>query len=296
MQGPDVAPLVHNAALLSTQGLEAAAHSHPTASADPSASTSYILVVDGVKRDARTDADTWAQALNQAGVHVDTTAGDQVSVSLTEEPKAGVTVTVNHATVTQDVVNTPLKHERVEKKTDELYEGESKTEQEGSDGVSREIYTVTTVDGKEISRTLVSSMVVTPKVDEVVLVGTKPKPAPGAVSPALAAASTPSGGTNAGDAQAIAHSMMGAYGWGEGEFQCLVSLWNRESGWNYAASNSSSGAYGIPQALPGSKMASAGADWATNPATQISWGLGYIAGRYGSPCGAWSHSESVGWY
>jgi hypothetical protein len=90
--------------------------------------------------------------------------------------------------------------------------------------------------------------------------------------------------------------MLGGYGWGDDQFGCLVALWDRESGWNSQAYNSSSGAYGIPQALPGSKMATAGADWQTNAATQISWGLGYIAGRYGTPCGAWNHSESVGWY
>lgn len=99
-----------------------------------------------------------------------------------------------------------------------------------------------------------------------------------------------------GDPRAIAHTMVSARGWSDVEFQCLVSLWDRESGWNPYAANPSSGAYGIPQALPGSKMASAGADWQTNPATQISWGLGYIAGRYGTPCGAWGHSNSVGWY
>lgn len=85
-------------------------------------------------------------------------------------------------------------------------------------------------------------------------------------------------------------------GMGEAEFQCLVNLWNRESRWNYRAENRSSGAYGIPQALPGSKMASAGDDWRTNPETQINWGLGYIAARYGTPCGAWQHSEEIGWY
>jgi threonine dehydrogenase-like Zn-dependent dehydrogenase len=84
--------------------------------------------------------------------------------------------------------------------------------------------------------------------------------------------------------------------WGGGEFDCLVALWNKESGWRVNAMNPYSGAYGIPQALPGSKMASAGADWETNAATQIEWGLGYIAGRYGTPCGAWGHSQSVGWY
>lgn len=97
-------------------------------------------------------------------------------------------------------------------------------------------------------------------------------------------------------AQGIARSMAAArYGWGDDQFACLVSLWNKESGWRVNAANGS-GAYGIPQALPGSKMASAGADWETNPATQIAWGMGYISGRYGTPCGAWDHSESAGWY
>lgn len=98
------------------------------------------------------------------------------------------------------------------------------------------------------------------------------------------------------DPRSIAQSMVAARGWSGTEFQCLVSLWDRESGWNPYAANPSSGAYGIPQSLPGSKMASAGADWQTNPATQITWGLGYIAGRYGTPCGAWGHSNAVGWY
>jgi hypothetical protein len=80
------------------------------------------------------------------------------------------------------------------------------------------------------------------------------------------------------------------------QFPCLDKLWKKESGWNYRAENRGSGAYGIPQALPGKKMSSAGADWKTNPATQIKWGLGYIKGKYHTPCGAWSHSESVGSY
>jgi murein DD-endopeptidase MepM/ murein hydrolase activator NlpD len=98
------------------------------------------------------------------------------------------------------------------------------------------------------------------------------------------------------DPQQLARVMVADRGWGSGQFGCLQSLWNRESGWNYRASNPSSGAYGIPQALPGSKMASAGADWRTNPVTQMTWGLDYIADRYGTPCGAWGHSESSGWY
>ncbi|MDN4615043.1 lytic transglycosylase domain-containing protein [Leifsonia sp. F6_8S_P_1B] len=110
------------------------------------------------------------------------------------------------------------------------------------------------------------------------------------------AAAPPAGTPDPGSAKAIAYEMLQARGMGDDEYSCLVSLWNRESGWNVYASNSSSGAYGIPQALPGSKMASAGPDWQSNAATQITWGLGYITGRYGTPCGAWSHSESSGWY
>ncbi|MDG4817338.1 lytic transglycosylase domain-containing protein [Micromonospora sp. WMMD956] len=85
-------------------------------------------------------------------------------------------------------------------------------------------------------------------------------------------------------------------GFGIDQFPCLDKLWTKESGWNPRAHNSSSGAHGIPQAVPGSKMASVGDDWETNPATQIKWGLGYIKGRYSSPCSAWSQSQSEGWY
>jgi hypothetical protein len=80
------------------------------------------------------------------------------------------------------------------------------------------------------------------------------------------------------------------------QFACLEKLFTKESGWNPSARNKSSGAYGIPQALPGSKMATIASDWQTNAATQIRWGLKYIKDRYGTPCSAWSHSQSKGWY
>ncbi len=96
--------------------------------------------------------------------------------------------------------------------------------------------------------------------------------------------------------RAIGKIMAAERGWTGQQWTCLNLLWNRESQWRWNADNPSSSAYGIPQALPGRKMASAGADWATNPVTQIAWGLDYIADRYGSPCNAWAHSESVGWY
>jgi hypothetical protein len=92
--------------------------------------------------------------------------------------------------------------------------------------------------------------------------------------------------------QAYAERLVGA-----SQFTCLNELWNRESGWRVTVWNTQgSGAYGIPQALPGDKMASAGPDWQTNGYTQIRWGVGYVDGSYGSACGAWSHEESFGWY
>ena len=86
------------------------------------------------------------------------------------------------------------------------------------------------------------------------------------------------------------------YGWGADQFAALEELWQRESGWSQHASNPTSGAHGIPQSLPGSKMASFGDDWATNPETQIKWGLSYINSVYGTPSGALASSHSRGWY
>jgi hypothetical protein len=99
-----------------------------------------------------------------------------------------------------------------------------------------------------------------------------------------------------GSPQQVAEQMLGQFGWSGSQFSCLEPLWERESGWDVTAENPSSGAYGIPQALSGSLMASAGPDWQTDAATQIRWGLTYIQGRYGSPCGAWAHEEADGWY
>lgn len=130
---------------------------------------------------------------------------------------------------------------------------------------------------------------------ETYLAEKKPEPLP--VIPEPSAAWAPPAVTpDPGSAQAYAAGAVAARGWPSGEFDCLVSLWNKESGWRVNAHNSSSGAYGIPQSLPGSKMASAGADWETNAATQIEWGLGYIQNRYGTPCGAWASSVDRGWY
>ncbi|MEU6726270.1 transglycosylase SLT domain-containing protein [Nonomuraea wenchangensis] len=124
-----------------------------------------------------------------------------------------------------------------------------------------------------------------------VLVLTATLVAAGGASAAQAQSSQTSSSRN----KSIAKPMVAARGWNTVQFRCLERLWARESGWNHRAANGS-GAYGIPQALPGVKMSSSGRDWRTNPRTQIKWGLGYIKQRYGTPCGAWGHFLSHNWY
>lgn len=97
-------------------------------------------------------------------------------------------------------------------------------------------------------------------------------------------------------AEATGQAMLASFGFDSAQWPCLFDLWQRESGWNVYAENGASGAYGIPQSLPGDKMASAGADWQTDAATQIRWGLGYIKSVYGTPCGAWGNEENYGYY
>jgi hypothetical protein len=115
-------------------------------------------------------------------------------------------------------------------------------------------------------------------------------------TPPSQAASAPAAAVPSGSPQQIAEQMLGSFGWSSNQFSCLDPLWGHESGWSVTAYNAGSGAYGIPQALPGSRMASAGPDWQTSAATQVKWGLEYIKGTYGSPCAAWDHEEATGWY
>jgi hypothetical protein len=118
--------------------------------------------------------------------------------------------------------------------------------------------------------------------------------APG--SPSSAATGPLAAPPNPGTAQSIAWHMLSQFGWNpQTYFSCLNNIWTRESGWLWNAQNAS-GAYGIPQALPGSKMQSAGLDWMTNPATQIKWGLGYIQSTYGDPCSAWAFWQGHSYY
>ncbi|WP_240629893.1 lytic transglycosylase domain-containing protein [Specibacter cremeus] len=124
-----------------------------------------------------------------------------------------------------------------------------------------------------------------------------PDPGSGYIPVEVLLPNIPGSGVNdPAGAQSYASATLASFGWGQDQMQCLVQLWNQESSWLTNATNPTSGAYGIAQALPPGKYESSGSDWLTNYRTQINWGLGYIRDRYGNPCGAWSHEVSNNWY
>lgn len=240
------------------------------------------LAVDGQVIDGVTTAGTVRDALKDIGLVLN--EGDQVSVPLNAAAVDGLVVMVTRAASAGQTVVEAVPFDEQDLDDPTLVTGTRKVQTPGRAGVRTTTYQVDQVGGVVVSRTPLASVVTRAPVTQVVRVGTRQLPDPTTV------AVTP------GSAQAIGKDLAAARGWGDDQFACLLPLWSRESGWRVDAQNGGSGAYGIPQALPGSKMASAGADWQTNPATQITWGLGYIAARYGTPCGAYSHSLSTGWY
>lgn len=254
------------------------------------------VVVDGQTIRTVTSGATVRDVLIQAGVILQ--EGDVLSVALDEEITSGMKIDVGRSSSDALTVTETVAFQTVEEEDDSLYKGERKTTQEGKPGETITTFQVTLVDGTETGRTVLAHTVVAEPQDEIVAVGTKEKPK----VPTNVDMSTDQTPVAAGDiaspaqAKAIAKDMVAARGWDDSQYTCLVSLWTRESGWRVTAGNKSSGAYGIPQSLPGSKMASAGPNWRTDAATQITWGLGYIKGRYKTPCGAWDHFLRKNWY
>lgn len=159
-----------------------------------------------------------------------------------------------------------------------LTQGQTVVREAGAPGKRIATYEIKVENGVEVSRTKIQEIVAVQPLRQLVARGTK------------IIISNPSENVKLGERLAAGQ------GWTGEQWYCLYQLWQKESGWRTNAGNTSSGAYGIPQALPGSKMGSAGSDWLTNPATQITWGMGYIKGRYGAPCGAWAASQARGWY
>lgn len=240
------------------------------------------LAVDGQVIDGVTTAATVRDALRDIGLVL--SEGDRVSVPLDATATDGLVVMVTRAATSGETVTETVPFEEQEVEDPTLAQGTRVVDTAGQVGVRTTTYSTATVGGAVVQREVVASAVTTAPVTQVIRVGTKE------VTTDVDITVTP------GSAQAIGQQLAAQRGWGDDQFGCLLQLWNHESGWRVNAQNGSSGAYGIPQALPGSKMASAGADWRTNPATQITWGLNYIAGRYSTPCGAWSSFQSKGWY
>ncbi len=241
------------------------------------------VIADGHDRMVTTTTPTVATLLAQLGIAVG--PQDMLSAVANSPLRDGETIDVTRVRSNNVVKNHPVPFPTQRVGDSTMYVGDSQLVRNGKNGVEAVTTATVYVDGTVVGRTIVKRVVTTPPIAEIVKVGTKPKPAPPA----------PVINVDPGSAQAIGKQLAAQRGWGADQFSCLYQLWNNESGWSLDAENAS-GAYGIPQALPGDKMAAYGSDWQTNPSTQIKWGLSYIAGRYGTPCDAWSFWQSNGWY
>ncbi len=218
-------------------------------------------------------------------------AGEAVALSTGSAPLAQqrdiiapIVAADSTVTVAVETVETEFATDAIERQDRYVPKGVRQVISEGDPGRMSVTYTVTYADGVEVSRAEIARFVLEEPIDNVVAVGTLVVPARSAVVP--------------GSNRAIGQELAADYGWTGVEWQCLDNLWERESNWRNLVANPSSGAYGIPQALPADKMATFGADYLTNPATQIAWGLDYIAHQYGTPCYAWGSwtYRSPHWY
>ena len=241
------------------------------------------VALDGTTTQVSGSGATVREMLYEAGVILG--EHDLVSVPLDAAAVDGLLVMVTRVTTSIASETTRIPFETVREDDTALAKGTeivTVTGREGSHVVAFESYRAGEV---EVGRTILAESQVVAPVNQVVKVGTRTAPAVPDAPP-----------VEPGTARAIGLDLMLARGFAESEFACLDALWTRESGWRVNAANSSSGAYGIPQALPGSKMATVAADWKTNPATQITWGLNYITARYGTPCDAWASFQVKNWY
>ncbi len=275
------------------------------------------VVHDGTVTKVISTDPTVGRLLDDIAVRVD--ADDRVSLPAWTPLTDGETVTVQRVVHTTLTTTLQLPFRRTSRQDASLAAGTTRLAPAGRAGLAKILWAVVYVDGKLIGKTKVRTVIERHPVTRVRVIGTeqpkpkpkpKPKPAPvrsggggggggggGSRPPTRPRPSPPPRGPAPapGSARAIARSMLADFGWATSQFGCLDNIWSRESGWRVNAA-SPSGAYGIPQALPGSKMASAGPDWQTSAATQIKWGLGYISARYNSPCGAWSFWQAHGFY
>ena len=241
----------------------------------------HIVVLDGESVTPAIDEElsdnktiTITKGATETNNDEDYMSAEEILASYTQIVEKVVTeeVEIPYETITKDVSNGSQTTQ-------------NRVVQKGENGLKRVTYRIRYQNGAEIEKTEISSEIIKEPVDKIVEVRTKQVTSRGGVVSGSVA-----------EYQAYAEKRCFDYGWSDADFQALVKLWNKESRWNPYASNSSSGAYGIPQALPASKMATYGTDYRTNYKTQIEWGLSYIKSRYGNPTNAWNQSCRKGWY
>lgn len=266
-----------------------------------------ILLSSGYEMDVMTTSTKVSDIL--AENHIVVLDGESVTPNINEELSDNKTITITKGATEADTDDNYMSAEEIlasytqivekvvteeveipfETVTKDVSNGGSTTQnrvvQKGENGLKRVTYRIRYQNGAEIEKTEISSEIIKEPVDKIVEVRTKQVTSRGGVVSGSVA-----------EYQAYAEKRCFDYGWSDADFQALVKLWNKESRWNPYACNSSSGAYGIPQALPASKMATYGTDYRTNYKTQIEWGLSYIKSRYGTPSSAWNHSCRKGWY
>lgn len=231
------------------------------------------LVLFGVKTEIRTQAETVGELLNDKGVVL----GEQDGMSM---PASAPIITGMTLEIWRDGTQTITEEQEVKFSVRQIQDrdreiGFREVKTAGVNGRKIVTYEIEMKNGKEVSRKEVQSVVTSQPTEQIEVVGAKSR------------------GGSPEENRLLGRQMMLAAGFSDDQWPCLDKLWTKESGWNHHADNPSSDAYGIPQALPGNKM---GAGWESDPEVQIRWGLGYVKGRYGSPCGAWNAFLSKGWY
>lgn len=254
--------------------------------------TSYVTVkLDGESRTVLGTDFTTVKSVLEAG-NITLGPNDTVDPALDAEVDESTVITIETADSTLETSEEPIAFNTVRKETSSLPEGTEQVESEGEEGVMETTSLVTRAGDTVVSSNVFASYVKKAPVDKVILVGT------GSASSGSSSSSSASIGTTvpAGEMQQWAHDYLLTNGYTEADFSATVYIINHESGWRVNATNASSGAYGLPQALPGSKMASAGADWATNYQTQLKWFWGYCSSRYGSVQGAYNFWVANHWY
>lgn len=243
--------------------------------------TSYVTVkVNGKSRTVLgTDFTTVKSVLDAGDITLE--PEDTVSPSLDSKVSESTVITITRANTQVETSEDPIAFNTIKKETSALPKGQEKVETEGQEGVMETTSLVTRSGDTVVSSNVFTSYVKTAPVDKVILVGTG--------STATTSNNSLGDTVPVGEMQQWAHDYLLSNGYTESDFTAAVFIINHESGWRVNATNPSSGAYGLPQALPGSKMASAGADWATNYQTQFKWFVNYCNSRYGSLAGAYSY-------